>query len=839
MILKSHQGLPQEKKNKIEELTQLVEVPPSTACRYPRKKNSINLQRHTLAALILLLLLTILFFINITPYPPIVPPVPPSNVNPQIYVNMTYGGTGRYSVSASALIQTTDGGFGLAGYSEGFGTGWRHMWLMKTDVNGIVIWNQTYKRYNSNNYESNYFHGKFGNFDEANALIQTTDGGFALAGYAGSSVYGQGGAEDMWLVKTDANGMIIWNQTYGGPEREVASALIQTADGGFVLAGETCSFGAGGMDMWLVKTDVNGMMLWNRTFGGPFHDAASSLIHTMDGGFILVGHSDLSNDHEPVIWLVKVDSSGKMIWNQTYGEPYRYTSECKSLIQTADGNFAFMCLINPSYNDGEGEWDILVVKTDANGETIWNQTYEGRGNQHELTLIETKDGGFAIATSGILLLKTDTYGEIIWEQTFGGTEHYRSTTLIQTVDGGFALTGCFHSFGEGYSRFTSSGGQDTWLIKTDVSGVVMWERTYREVGSSISEIYALVQTTDKEITLAGSIGPFGDEVWSMRLVKMDMNGMVIWEQTYGGEKFESAYALIQTADKGFALAGLTQTFSLDASDMWLVKTDANGVMIWNQTYGGREEQIGSALIQTADGGFALAGFIDSFRTGEKDMWLVKTDANGVMIWDQTYGGTEWDACSALIQTVDGGFALTGITRSFGAGKSDMWLVKTDANGRMIWNQTYGGPEREEASTLIQTTDRGFALAGFTESFGAGERDMWLVKTDANGRMIWNQTYGGPKGEEASALIQTADGGFALAGSTDSFGAGKSDMWLVKTDANGRMIWNQTYGGPENDWINTLLQPTDDKFILAGGTESFSAGKHDMWLVITDANMRTV
>ena len=140
-----------------------------------------------------------------------------------------------------------------------------------------------------------------------------------------------------------------------------AFALIQTADGGFVLAGETSSFGAGAMDMWLVKTDVNGMMLWNRTFGCPYNDAVSSLIQTEDGGFFLVGHSDLYNDHEPIIWLVKVDSSGKMLWNQTYEEPYPYTTGCKSLKQTVDGNFAYICLINPLYNNGEWEWDIHAV----------------------------------------------------------------------------------------------------------------------------------------------------------------------------------------------------------------------------------------------------------------------------------------------------------------------------------------------------------------------------------------------------------------------------------------------------------------------------------------------
>ena len=165
-----------------------------------------------------------------------------------------------------------------------------------------------------------------------------------------------------------------------------------------------------------------------------------------------------------------------------------------------------------------------------------------------------------------------------------------------------------------------------------------------------------------------------------------------------------------------------------------MKTDANGVATWNQTYGGYQDDTAYALVQTSDGGFALAGVTKSFdsRHMGSDMWLVKTNANGVAIWNQTYGGTGHDYAYALVQTPDGGFALAGNTYSFGAGNSDMWLVKTDANGVATWNQTYGGTDADSAKALIQTSDGGFALAGVTGSFGAGDEDTWLIITDANG-----------------------------------------------------------------------------------------------------------
>ncbi|MFX1516951.1 MAG: hypothetical protein ACFFC6_11610, partial [Promethearchaeota archaeon] len=194
---------------------------------------------------------------------------------------------------------------------------------------------------------------------------------------------------------------------------------------------------------------------------------------------------------------------------------------------------------------------------------------------------------------------------------------------------------------------------------------------------------------------------------------------------------------------------------------------------WNQTFGGTGEDAAYALIQTIDGGFALVGVTESHGAGRFDIWLIKIDANGVAQWNQTFGGTENDGAYSAIQTTDGGFALAGLTRSYGTGEFDMWLVKTDAHGVAQWNKTFGGADFDHAYALIETTDGGFTLVGSTRSYGAGEFDMWLVKTDAHGVAQWNQTYGGTEWDNAYALIQTTDGGVALAGSTRSYGAGES------------------------------------------------------------------
>jgi predicted secreted protein len=294
--------------------------------------------------------------------------------------------------------------------------------------------------------------------------------------------------------------------------------------------------------------------------------------------------------------------------------------------------------------------------------------------------------------------------------------------------------------------------------------------------------------------------------------------------------------LVQTGDGGYALAGATGYSGI--KDFWLVKTDAAGNAQWNKTYGGTNDDEAYALVQTGDGGYALAGYTASFGAGVYDFWLVKTDANGNMQWNRTYGGTISDIACALVQTSDDGYALAGATGDFGAGIADCWLVKADSNGIAQWNQTYGGTGYDAAYALVQTVDGGYALAGYTNSFGAGNLDSWLVKTDAAGAMQWNRTYGGTNSDIAETLVQTADGGYALAGTSaisSAPGIVSSDFLLIKTDANGNMQWSRTYGVTEEDWAWALVQTSDDGYALAGYTEPLGIVSSDFLLVKTDAS----
>ncbi len=288
-----------------------------------------------------------------------------------------------------------------------------------------------------------------------------------------------------------------------------------------------------------------------------------------------------------------------------------------------------------------------------------------------------------------------------------------------------------------------------------------------------------------------------------------------WNETYGGASYDTARSVVRTSDGGYALTGSTGSFGVGGTDFWLVKTDPAGNAQWNKTYGGTGLSLDDAyaLVQTSDGGYALAGYTNSFGAGDYDFWLVKTDSSGNAQWNKTYGGTSVDCAYALVQTSGGGYALAGITNSFGAGSWDFWLVKADSLGNAQWNKTYGGTTDDYANDLVQTSDGGYVLTGETGSFGAGGGDSWLVKTDSAGNMMWNKTYGGINTDGAYALVQTGDGGYALAGYTRSYGAGNSDFWLVKTDANGNI------GGFESGlaWIDSTA---DTISLYRGATDIY-------------------
>jgi len=358
--------------------------------------------------------------------------------------------------------------------------------------------------------------------------------------------------------------------------------------------------------------------------------------------------------------------------------------------------------------------------------------------------------------------------------------------------------------------------------------------TYGGIGVDMA--YSMAETDDGGYVLVGNTSSFGAGGYDVWLVKTDMFGNMVWDKTYGGWKSETAYSVVKTGDGGYALAGWTTSFGAGGYDVWLVKTDASGDMMWNKTYGGLDSDIGVWVIQTDDGGYAITGWTWSLGAGRADFWLIKTDSLGNEQWNETYGGVYDDTAVSLVQTDDGGYAMAGNRRSLGIySDTDVWLVKTDALGNEQWNRTYGGASDEIMNSIIKTSDGGYAMAGYTASLGAGNSDVWLIKTDGTGDEQWNKTYGGLSDEWAQAMLQTGDGGYSMVGWTKSFGEGSADAWFVKTDALGNEQWNKTHGGTGYEVARSLVETSDGGYMIVGCTTSFGAGATDFWLIKTDAS----
>jgi hypothetical protein len=285
---------------------------------------------------------------------------------------------------------------------------------------------------------------------------------------------------------------------------------------------------------------------------------------------------------------------------------------------------------------------------------------------------------------------------------------------------------------------------------------------------------------------------------------------VEWSRTYGGGSSDYAYSLVQTSDGGHAMAGGTKSYGVGGYDSWLVRTDSNGNKLWDKTYGGTNDDCAYSLVQTSDGGYALAG--SGFAN------FIKTDASGNMQINKAYGGS----ASCIVQANDGGYALAGILGS------DFWLVKTNSAGNTQWTKTYRGGSNQRAHSLVQTSDEGYALVGYIAATGL---DCWLVKTDANGNEQWNKTIqDNISGRyEGRSIVETSDGGYAIA--IDAYtGEGFGDFWLVKTDAYGNEKWNRTCGGSDGDYAYSLVQTSDGGYALTGFTRSYGAGAEDFWLI---------
>ncbi|MFC1972623.1 hypothetical protein ACFLVE_04395 [Chloroflexota bacterium] len=360
-----------------------------------------------------------------------------------------------------------------------------------------------------------------------------------------------------------------------------------------------------------------------------------------------------------------------------------------------------------------------------------------------------------------------------------------------------------------------------------------WAKTY---GGIPAEEHAdsVQQTSDGGYIVSGRTESFGAGDMDFWVLKLTSGSSIEWQKAYGGINDDHTHSMQQTSDGGYIVVGCTESFGAGDNDAWILKLNAQGTVEWQKTYGGTNYDWAMSVQQTVDGGYILAGGTESFGAGYEDAWILKLNSQGTIVWQKTYGGTSDDWADSVQQTTDGGYIVVGSTESFGAGYEDGWIFKLNSQGSVEWQMTFGSSIDSDSIHFIQqTSDGGYIAAGWTESFGAGGEDAWLLKLDSQGIITWQKTYGGTSDDWAESVQQTSDGGYIVVGCTESFGAGDVDGWIFKLSSQGSVQWQKTYGGSNWDYTYSIQQTSNGGYIVAGETLSFGAGNGDCWILKLD------
>src|ERR1051326_4137700 len=387
-----------------------------------------------------------------------------------------------------------------------------------------------------------------------------------------------------------------------------------------------------------------------------------------------------------------------------------------------------------------------------------------------------------------LFAAAHSFAQLTFQRTFLFRSMNGGLSLSLTTDGGYVVCGQHESSG--------MGSCDVYVYKRDACGNTDFFNTY---GDALSQGGTSVkQTADGGFIVSGLTQPATGQ--ELTLMKLDPAGNFQWVRDFGMAG-DWGMSVQQTTDGGFVVAG--GTVNAGTWDVFLLKTDIAGNIQWSDVFAAPGEEFAEYVQQTQDGGFFVSGYSAGTVNPDADALAIKTDVNGNVQWANVYGGTGNDGNSRVDglsftsgsgeQTPDGGYAIATSTRSFGVNdSSDIWLVKLDPNGNVAWNKTYGGNMNEESRGIDVTYDKGFAIVGWTASFGFGEEDVFLLHTDSLGNFSWAKTYGGVTRDKGEAVRQSAiDHGYYIDGYTSNFGANLFDAYALKTDSTGFTGCNET------------------------------------------------
>ena len=442
----------------------------------------------------------------------------------------------------------------------------------------------------------------------------------------------------------------------------------------------------------------------------------------------------------------------------------------------------------------------------------------------------------------ILLLSSVAKSQIPtiqWQKSFGGSNNETAKSIVQTPDGGYISAG-FSKSSDG-NAIINHGDNDFWIVKMNASGTFQWQRSLG--GSGDDQANSICTTSDGGYVVAGFTNSTDGDITLNKgyadywIVKLNSQGNIVWQKTFGGTSQDIATSVKQTTDGGYIVAGyssssngdITGNHGLTTTDYWILKLDSSGNLQWQKSLGGSNSERAFEIQQTTDGGYIIAGDTYSSNSGDvstttlgiRDFWIVKIGNTGNILWEKRFGGSGEDNAYSIAQTSDSGYIVSGNTTSTNGnivsnnGQGDFWIIKLDALGNLQWQNALGSVTYDQAYSVRQTHDGSYVAAGYLSSnTGVAEGEplastqFWVVKLDNFGNLLWQKSYGGSGNEGAYSIIPTSDGGLALAGYSNSNpdsgdvtgNHGQLDFWIVKLSGSKESLGTTESNTPEKPQI---------------------------------------
>ncbi|MBT9144979.1 MAG: hypothetical protein DDT42_00840 [candidate division WS2 bacterium] len=387
-----------------------------------------------------------------------------------------------------------------------------------------------------------------------------------------------------------------------------------------------------------------------------------------------------------------------------------------------------------------------------------------------------------------------------WQKTFGKVDYPgwvnwdEAHSIEQTTDGGYIVAG--------YTRSSiAHKPSDVYILRLDSKGDLLWEKTFG--GKSSVNAYSIQQTTDGGYIVAGSTTSSSTGMADVYILRLDANGILLWEKTYGRLDWaETAYSIQQTTDGGYILVGCAEgrfEFPLDRDvDIYILKLNYMGDLFWEKIIGNIDsDEYAYSIQQTTDGGYIVAGSTTSSSTGMADVYILRLDANGILLWEKTYGRLDWaETAYSIQQTTDGGYVVAGSRMSHDSEEGkDTYILKLDSKGDLIWEKTFDFRWEDTLYSIQQTTDGGYIAAGYTLVL-LGTPEMYILRLDSRGGLLWQRTFSGDGWSIARSIQQATDGGYVVAGYTAPLKGGPPDVHILKLNSRGETLQNRgTESGP--------------------------------------------